>query len=728
MPQPASIICLLLLLCAHLLPAPTATAQTAEPALRDLDTHCPFTPPVSLEAWQARAKDLKLQLQVALGVFPAPQLAPVAPQIYGRVERDDYTIDKVTFESLPGMVVTGNLYRPKQIPADAKLPAILAPHGHWENARFYDANPAVVKQSLADGSERFENAARNPIQARCVQLARMGCIVFHWDMLGNCDSQQINMQRAHGFANQPAASEVDESGWLLYSPRAEAYNQSIAAIQTLATQRAVDMLLTLPEVDPNRIGVSGASGGGTQSFLGAAIDERIALAFPAVMVSTGMQGGCTCENACLLRTGTGNVEMAALIAPRPLGMTAADDWTRTMPSDGFPQLQQLYSLFGAKDKVALFPALHFGHNFNHVSRVALYGWVNDHFGLGFDKPVLERDFDIALRDELSVWDAEHPQPEGGAAFERKLTKRWADIVDSQISDQLQGDAEQLKQVTQTLRDGWRVCLGLTTPPAATMVTRVDSAKQQFRNAELPEWKLSLAYSQPTAELAEPTPLAKSEQEATTDSTATELGAPIAEATSSHSAIMGWNFEPPELSIAVERGDSTDVYHIRLAGYTPAGSVEGDKQVVAQAIVENPRLAAAYTYGYNLPLFAQRAQQLGLTLQHLATEYPDAKISLSAAGSQTPLAAAGMFVAKALPPLGTTSTASMSLRLDASDFAFADVESIRSPNFLPGAARFQDLPGLVASSGVPVQLIGAPDQLARFYQLRPLAEQLGGKIE
>ncbi|MCC7335017.1 MAG: acetylxylan esterase [Pirellulaceae bacterium] len=728
MPKLASIICLLLLFCTPILPAQTAIAQTDETALRDLNSHCPFTPPASLEAWQARAKDLKLQLQVALGVFPAPQLDSVAPQIYGRVERDDYTIDKVTFESLPGLVVTGNLYRPQQIPADAKLPAILAPHGHWVNARFFDASPDAVKQLLADGSERFENAARNHYQARCVQLARMGCIVFQWDMLGNCDSQQINMQRAHGFANQPAASEVDDSGWLLYSPRAEAYSQSIAGLQTLATQRAIDMLLTLSDVDPHRIGISGASGGGTQTFVGAAVDERIALAFPAVMVSTGMQGGCTCENASLLRIGTGNVEMAALIAPRPLGMTAANDWTRTMPSDGFPQLQQLYGLFGAKDKVALFPALHFEHNFNHVSRVALYGWVNEHFGLGFDKPVLERDFDIALRDELTVWDAEHPQPVGGEAFERKLLKLWAEIIDAQMSGQLQGDAEQLQQVAQTLHDGWRVCLGMTTPSTATVATQMDSTNTRFRNAKLPEWELTLAFAQPTTELAERATPSTTDQAPATDSTATNLPDRTAEESSSHAAIMGPNFEPPELSIAVERGDTTDVYHVRLAGYTPAGSVDGDKQVVAQEIVENPRLSAAYTYGYNLPLFAQRAQQLGLTLQHLATAFPDAKISLHAVGSQTPLAAAGMFVAKDLIPPDSTPSAKMSLQLEASDFAFADVDSIRSPNFLPGAARFQDLPGLVASSGASVQMTGASDQLARFHKLRSLAEQLGGKIE
>jgi len=148
------------------------------------------------------------------------------------------------------------------------------------------------------------------------------------------------------------------------------------------------------------------------------------------MVSTGMQGGCTCENSCWLRVGTGNVEMAGLIAPRPMGLTAADDWTRTMPKDGFPELQKLYGLFGAEKKVALFPALHFGHNYNHVSRVAMYGWVSDHYSLGYEKPVLEREFDLALGPALTVWDAEHPQPPSGEAFERKLMKDFAANVNS----------------------------------------------------------------------------------------------------------------------------------------------------------------------------------------------------------------------------------------------------------------------------------------------------------
>lgn len=701
-----SIAGLLFLLC-----VPAAHLQADVPPLRDLNTHCPFQPPESLQAWQDRAQDLKLQLQVSLGLFPRPQLDAVNPQIYGRIDRDDYTIEKVTFESLPGLVVTGNLYRPKNATAKGKLPAVLAPHGHWDEARFYSPSQDEINHQLAIGGERFENAAHNPMQARCVQLARMGCVVLHWDMLGYCDSQQINGKRAHGFADQPAESEVNESGWLLYSPLAESHNQSVIGLQTLATQRAVDMLLTLPEVDPSRIGISGASGGGTQSFLGAAVDERIALAFPAVMVSTGMQGGCTCENGCLLRIGTGNVELAALIAPRPLGLTAADDWTRTMPQDGFPELQKLYGLFGAKSKVALFPAIHFKHNFNHVARVALYGWVNDHFGMGFDKPVLERDFEIALRDELSVWDAGHKQPPGGEAFERKLLRTWAENIDAQMQAQLQGDAQQRELLAHTLRDGWRASLGLTTPPADTAVSDLPDGGLQFKNANLPTWEAHVvqAATPPAERRATP---------------AQSLPGPEA----SHEPILEPWDGSQDLQIELKDGESTTLWNVQLAGQqSPEGDSPG-AQIQWQALVENPRLAAAYTYGYNLPLFAQRAQQLGIALQTLASRSPESTITLRARGAAAPLAAAGMLVATDRADSDSALTATLALDITTDNFSFAEVASIRDPNFLPGAARYWDVPGLVACSRVKTKLSGESDNLARFLNLQPIAEILGGSIE
>jgi hypothetical protein len=428
--------------------------------LRDLKSHCPFRPPATREAWVRRAAALREQLLVTLGLWPMPALDPVRPRIHGRIQLDGYTVEKVVFESLPGLFVTGNLYRPHPIPPGGRMPAVLCPHGHWENARFHDLRPETIARTLATGAERFESAARNPIQARCVQLARMGCVVFHWDMLGYCDSNQISFERAHRFAKQDPATEVTDAGWLLFSPRAESYAQSVMGLQTLAVLRSVDFVISLPEVDPTRIGITGASGGGTQSFIGAAIDPRITVAFPAVMVSTGMQGGCTCENACGVRVGTGNVELASLIAPRPLGLTAADDWTRTMPEDGFPQMQQVYDLFSVRENVALFPALQFDHNFNYVARTAMYGWMNRHLSLGLEEPVLERDFEWLGRENLTVWDAGEQRPEMGEAFERQLLKAFCMSVEDRWNALLAPGRE--AEYGKTMKIGWDVVLGLTT--------------------------------------------------------------------------------------------------------------------------------------------------------------------------------------------------------------------------------------------------------------------------
>lgn len=647
----------------------------AEPVpLRDLNSHCPFHPLESLEAWQKRAADLRLQLQVSLGMWPALELDPVDPNIYGRIQRNGYTIEKLTFESLPGFWVTGNLYRPEKVPEGAKLPGVLCPHGHWQDARFYEAGPDEVRRLLAQGAERFETAARNHIQARCVQLARMGCVVFHWDMIGYCDSTQISYERAHRFAQQPRDTEVTEQGWLLFSPRAEAHCQSVLGLQSLATQRAVDMLLGLPDVDAERIAITGASGGGTQSFIGAALDPRIRVAFPAVMVSTGMQGGCTCENACLLRTGTGNVEMAGLIAPRPLGLTAADDWTKTMPEDGYPELRTLYRLFDAEDKVALFPALHFGHNFNHVSRTSMYGWMNQHLELGFTTPVLERDFGLAEREELTCWDEDHPRPPGGEDFERRLMKLWAELVEGQLSGLRQGDRQQMEQLASILGQGWRVCLGATSSPTSSIevtATGQESPELIFQSAEGTRWTL-------------------------------QSGQPVPA-------------NPPD-RVRITVADGSDTFTFAFQG----GNADD------QPLVDNPRLAAAYTFGYNLPVFVQHARRLGQTVAWLSREYPQQPVTVHGVGQAAALAAAGVFLAEEQTGAGDSDEFNCRLILTPKGFAFEDVDSIRASTFLPGAARFWDLPGLVATLRSPVTV--NTDQPERFEKLRRLVELRGGVLE
>ena len=149
----------------------------------------------------------------------------------------------------------------------------MCPHGHWAKGRFHDAGLDAVRKEIEKGAERFENGGRSPLQARCVQLARMGCVVFHYDMLGYADSQQISFEVAHRFAKQRPEMNAAE-GWGLFSPQAESHLQSVMGLQTYNSIRALDFLQGLPDVDPGRIAVTGASGGGTQTFMLSAIDPR----------------------------------------------------------------------------------------------------------------------------------------------------------------------------------------------------------------------------------------------------------------------------------------------------------------------------------------------------------------------------------------------------------------------------------------------------------------------
>src|SRR5206468_6822768 len=196
--------------------------------------------------------------------------------------------------------------------------------------------------------------------------------------------------------------------------------------------RALDFLTSLPDVDPTKVAVTGASGGGTQTFMLVAVDERPAVSVPVVMVSTAMQGGCTCENAPYLRIDAGNIDIAALAAPKPLGLVAANDWTKEIMTKGkgYPELQKLYKMLGHEDRVHAEAFLHFDHNYNAVSRSVVYTFINKHFGLGFPEPVIERDYKPLSREEMSVWDAQHPAPpheeNDRIAHERALVKWTTD--------------------------------------------------------------------------------------------------------------------------------------------------------------------------------------------------------------------------------------------------------------------------------------------------------------
>ena len=429
--------------------------------LKNLNGFFPFAVPDTLEEWEERAELLRRRVLVSNGLYPLPERTPLNAIVHGKFERDGCTIEKVYFESVPGFHVTGLLFRPsgENATPGKKYPAVLSPHGH--GGRLYDLGEEGIKKHLANGGEKFAESGRYPKVARCVTLARLGCVTLLYDMIGYADNQQLSRQLGHGFSKPRPDFEGKES-WGLYSAQAEMRLQSIFGLQTWNSIRALDFLEGLPDVDPNRIGVTGGSGGGTQSIMVCAIDSRPIVSFPNGMVSSSMQGGCTCENASLLRIGTGNVELAALYAPKPQGMTAANDWTKEMlvPGKGFPELQKLYGLYGKPDNVICGDLLKFSHNYNYVTRKIMYEWFNEHLGLGLETPIVEEDFSRLTDEEHAVYDDQHPRPGGGDEFERQLTRWLADESGKQLA------ALSPEDRAETVTKAWEILVGIDDPITA----------------------------------------------------------------------------------------------------------------------------------------------------------------------------------------------------------------------------------------------------------------------
>ncbi len=301
--------------------------------VRTLDTPYRTAAYTDKDAWLARARSLREQVLVSAGLWPLPEKTPLNAQVFGRIERGDYSVEKVYFESYPGFYVTGNLYRP--VGKTGPFPGVLSPHGHWTYGR-------------------LENSDTGSIPARGISLARQGYVVFSYDMVGYNDSRQVDHR--------------------LLDPRLALWGIGSLGLHLWNSIRAVDFLESLPDVDRGRLAATGASGGGTQTFLLSAVDDRVRFSAPVNMISHTMQGGDVCENAPNLRLDTNNVEIAALAAPRPMLMVAATgDWTRDTPRVEFPAVQGVYALLGAKDAVATVQ-IEADHNYNRDSREAVYAW------------------------------------------------------------------------------------------------------------------------------------------------------------------------------------------------------------------------------------------------------------------------------------------------------------------------------------------------------------------
>ena len=318
------------------------------------------------KSWEKHAKEIRQ------GILDGAELSnftfkkPTNIVIHSKKDLNGYSVENVSFQSIEGIYVTGNLYRP--IGINGKSAGILCPHGHGTDPRF----AAYTQQ-------------------RCATLARVGAVVFAYDMIGVGDSKQSD-------------HKIEKA----------------LKLQIINGKAALDFLLGLPNIDKNRIGMTGESGGGTQTFVLSAIDDRIKVSVPVVMVSGYFFGGCVCESGMPIHKRpthqTTNVEIAATFAPKPMILISdGGDWTVNTPSMEYPYIKNVYSFYGAENMVENVHLANEKHDYGISKRLAAYPFLAKHLKLDLQKVMVDGKIDesankILSQIELQVFDEKHPRP------------------------------------------------------------------------------------------------------------------------------------------------------------------------------------------------------------------------------------------------------------------------------------------------------------------------------
>ena len=606
----------------------------------------PWTPSGSLEAWQAEAKKLRTQILVSQGLWPMPEKMPLQPVIHGKVDCGDYTIEKVFFASRPGLYVTGNLYRP--VGKAGKKPGVLCPHGHWKDGRFYDAGEKETAKQLASKAESIPEAARYPLQARMVHLARMGCVVFHYDMIDYADSSGID--------HRTDFSTAQDGLWLLES----------MGLQTWNSIRALDFICSLDDVDEQRIAVTGASGGGTQTFILCAIDDRPAVAVPAVMVSTDMQGGCACENSPYLRIDTNNIAFAALFAPKPLGLTGADDWTLRLETRGLPELKRIYNYYEKAENVEAWVHPEFGHNYNSVSRKHMYAFLAKHLNLQ-DVSIEERSFPAKTSQQLTVFDEVHPRPKDSADA-ATLRADW--IKQSRATIEKLLLPENKKQYREIIGPAREVLLGGKAPAISELT--ISAAKPVEKDTGVSETFLLISRKDD----------------------ASVIPVTVLSASKPNGKFLCWfdprgidclkdTIETESAMIKKRLKEGTTIIVADIRGFGSNRPSEGKELLPVNSKYYG------YTFGYNRPLIASQVRDIAAVVTY-AADRAKAKIptiDLLGTGEAGPCVLLAQSICSGYIAQTTA---------DLNGKSFSDINDLQDPLFLPGALRYGGFAGLAGA--------------------------------
>lgn len=430
-------------------------------------------PPLgSREQWEARKRELKKKVQISLGLWPLPEKNDLNARIFDWKEGDGFKVAKVHFESRPGYLATGNLWMPTR--GDRPFPAVLCPHGHWTYGRLTNSE---------DGS----------LPGRYIDFARMGFVVLSIDMVGYNDCIQLphdnNKSRAQLNADQPVPYEGRQWFGTLDLPVPELYGMNLAGVQVWNCLRGVDFLAGLPEVDPERIGCTGASGGASQTILLMTIDERIKVTAPVNIIGMEKHPGCLCENSPGLWVDATTVELAAAFAPRPMILLSAteDPWTAGFPTRELPFIRKYYELYGAAEMVKNVH-IQAGHNYNALTRAAVYEWFCRHLkaaGPPIKDPV-PVSTELAALGDLRVF-PDHILPES-AVRPDQIIREWMQDSEKQYLAGLPASASQLDGFAETWGQALALLLHVDKVAAGDILNREESSGKtgnvSFRRVKL----------------------------------------------------------------------------------------------------------------------------------------------------------------------------------------------------------------------------------------------------